>query len=199
MSFSIKNNVIASIVYEAASEWGRRQMPDTVNARALTMLPLEAALQASLDIANMGAWGWDEAAGEKIWPAQTKAIFGLPPSAEMTRELFVSLLHPEDVPLYREAWAAALDPEGNRIYELTYRIRRANDGAERWIHSKARVEFADRSPVRVVGALRDITEDQAAVGRLRESEQQLSLFIQHAPASIAMFDRNMRYLAASAR
>ena len=145
-------------------------MPNTPNAKPLSMLPLEASLQAALDIANVGAWGWDETIGEKIWPIQTKAIFGLPPHAVMTRELFISLLHPDDVPRYREAWAAAIDPNGTRTYELTYRIRRASDGSERWIHSKARVEFEENILARVLGALRDITEEQAAILRLRESE-----------------------------
>ena len=162
-------------------------MQDTVNAKRLTKLPLENSLQAALEIANMGAWCWDETAGEYIWSIQTESILGLPPQAEMTRELFVSLLHPEDVPRYREAWAAANDPKGAGIYESTYRIRRASDGAERWIHSKARVEFVGEIPVRALGALRDITEDRAATARLRESEQQLSLW-RPAPAGTAITD-----------
>ncbi len=45
----------------------------------------------------------------------------------------------------------------------------------------------------------DITERKMAEEALREREELLDLFIRHAPASLAMFDREMRYLAFSQR
>jgi len=47
--------------------------------------------------------------------------------------------------------------------------------------------------------LRDITERKQSEEGIRKSQAQLNTFIQHAPISIAMFDRNMNYLATSGR
>lgn len=57
---------------------------------------------------------------------------------------------------------------------------------------------ADGSP-RVLEVCFDITHARLAEMALKEREERLRLFIEHAPTSIAMFDREMRYVAASRR
>jgi PAS domain S-box-containing protein len=70
-----------------------------------------------------------------------------------------------------------------------------------------RVFLATKGPLRdeegrvfgIFGISRDITAQKRAEAALRENMELLRLFVDHAPAAIAMFDREMRYLHASRR
>ena len=69
----------------------------------------------------------------------------------------------------RERWKAACDPAGDGRISLEYQIRRADDGARRWVMFSGRIFFDDvhHRPVRAVGVMLDTTERREAEERQR--------------------------------
>ncbi len=90
--------------------------------------------------------------------------------------------------------------EGSMVALANHTALIARDGREIPIEdSAAPIMDKDGGVSGVVLVFHDVTERRRAREALRESEEQLHLFIDHAPASLAMFDRSMRYLSASRR
>ncbi len=88
--------------------------------------------------------------------------------------------------------------EGRNTSEIQ-RVEMA-DGAHRWIDNrKYPLKTGEGEVIGLFGICPDITEPIDADRKLRENRELFQLFIEHAPAAIAMFDRDMRYLAVSRR
>jgi len=162
----------------------------------------EERLRLAMDAAKLGMFEYRPATGECFWDAAAKAMWGLPPDAEVAYPQVLERIHPEDRTRIRAATETALTTESPEPSEAEYRVIWP-DGSVRWILDRSRTFFegegAGRHAARMIGIHRDITESRRAGESQRESEGRLRLFVEHAPAAIAMFDRQMRYLAVSRR
>ena len=75
----------------------------------------------------------------------------------------------------------------------------AKDGHEVVVSARHQLIIAPDGSELILETNRDITERKRAEDALQASEERLRLFIEHAPAALAMFDRHMRYLSVSRR
>ncbi|MGA3333306.1 MAG: PAS domain S-box protein [Terracidiphilus sp.] len=171
-----------------------------ITERKLTEAALresEETLREAQRIAGLGSYRLNVDAGQWTSSDVLDQIFGIDKEYEHTVEGWVALLHPDDRQAMSDYFRHEVLGQG-RLFDKEYRILRRSDGVERWVHGIGRLTFgADGRPATMHGTIQDITERKLAEAGLRESKELLQLFIEHAPVSLAMLDREMRYVAVS--
>ncbi len=133
----------------------------------------EAGLRATLADADIGVWEWDLAADRVRWNAAHLRICGVAPEAFTgDAALFEHLVHPDDRARVREAVVRARDARA--VLDLEFRVRRASDGAERWVAGRGSFQYDARGAAQgAVGILQDVTERYAVKAALRDREHAL--------------------------
>jgi PAS domain S-box-containing protein len=148
-----------------------------------------------VEVAGLGHWKWDIRTGELVWSDRCKALYGLSPDTEVTYELFLARVHPDDRARVDALLREALEKRGG--YELEKRLVWP-DGSVRWTSSMGRVICdSDHQPVLMVGVTLDITERKQAEEALRASEEKYRLLVDHQTDLIVKVDPEGRFLFVS--
>ncbi|THD51744.1 PAS domain-containing protein [Phenylobacterium sp.] len=152
---------------DGAILWDGLQI-DVTDRRSMAAALVEQRrrLEVAVEATGLGFWEWDIPARKVTWSERNKALYGLPPDAELTVERYLSLVHPDDIEQVRAAFVGARDKPDGGDYSLEQRII-TPDGEIRWVLVNARVANDASGEARlVVGTSLDITERKAAEERL---------------------------------
>jgi two-component sensor histidine kinase len=123
-------------------------------------------LKVAVEAARLGTFNYDVVGNRCQWNPRLRQMTALPPGRPENFDSFVALLHPEDRERALTAVGVALDPDGDGLYACEMRLVR-DDGVTLWVSVAGQCVFTDgapgRSPIRLVGIVRDITPDVAAL------------------------------------
>ncbi len=159
---------------QRAAELSNRQLVGENEERRRIEARLKVSderLRLALDSTQIGIFEWNVAAGHVYYSPGLWALLGYEHARlPATVEAWQSLIHPDDLPLYRERVADQLAGRVTFI-EPDYRVRTAQ-GEWRWVYTRAKsvVSSATGQPTRIIGTVQDITARRAAERALRESQ-----------------------------
>jgi PAS domain S-box-containing protein len=126
-------------------------------------------LSKAQEIGSLGIWELDIQKNILKWTDENYKIFGVPLGTELTYELFLCCIHPDDRDFVNEKWSAGLR---NEPYDIEHRII-VNDKVK-WIREKADIQFDSKGkPIMAIGFCQDITKRKQVELELIENEKRL--------------------------
>ena len=135
-------------------------------------------------------WDWNLQTDALWWNENFQALFGYQPEEiEPGIESWTSRIHPQDVERVKTGIHVAID-SGRQAWFDHY-LFRCKDGKYAEIEDRGYISRdASGKPVRMIGAMQDITERKRAEEELRTSEERYRSLVQTAPGVIYSIDED---------
>lgn len=135
-------------------------------------------LNMVIDASELGTWELDLETKSIIYSDKYLEIFGHKSTVQLTHDQLLKQLHPDDHDIRNEAFQHALQ---TGIFNYQSRVIR-NDNSIRWFESKGKVIYdPGNKPVKMIGTIRDITEEKNYRQVLLEREQKFRLLADSMP------------------
>lgn len=141
------------------------QQAAELRATNQTLLDSEQRLRLAIATGRIGLWVWNstDVTNSGDWSPRLKEIFGLALHAEVTHEMFLDCVHPEDRERVNAGVMQALGGANGGEYSCEYRAVPPGDESVRWVTARGQAFFdAEGRAIRFIGTVMDITERKLA-------------------------------------
>ena len=142
----------------------------------------EERLRLATEATEISIWELDLCTGHIIYSPRLAKIFGHHPSVIITHAQMRGQIHPDDIrEIVENAFEVAIK---TGIYKYEARVVRP-DNTICWIRTQGKVFFdEDKKPLKIIGTLRDVTEEKQFQQVLQESESKFRLLADSLPQLI---------------
>ncbi len=137
------------------------RQPDKASIPATNDEPLHPErIRFALGVGSTGIWNWQSGTEMFFGDRGLSLLWGLPEGQVVSTQIFRESVYSEDLERVTGELRQAASPEGPESSQVEFRIRRHDDGTERWIMLQGRRYPADavqQSAVELIGLARDVT------------------------------------------
>jgi PAS domain S-box-containing protein len=141
-----------------------------------------------------GLWDWNLITNEVYYAPRFRELLGGYTEEEYpnTYDAFLERLHPEDYEAFHTTLSRRL--ERKEQLHIEYRLQTKSD-EYRWFLARGQAVWDEQDrPVRMLGSVRDITEQKSMEESLRHSQALFENFMDNSPAIAFMKDRDGRFV-----
>ena len=132
----------------------------------------ELFLDRTGTMAGVGGWEVDLASGAVVWSRETRRIHGVDADYQPDLQTGFQFYPPEARSVLEDAVRAAM--ADGTPWDMELPFNRA-DGRRIWVRAVGSAEFADGTPVRLVGAFQDISDKVAQRLEIQEVNDRVAL------------------------
>jgi diguanylate cyclase (GGDEF)-like protein/PAS domain S-box-containing protein len=144
----------------------------------------EELLRVAQRVGSLGSYVLDIPSGDWTGSEVLNELFDIGPDYDHTVAGWVALIHPEDRAAMADYYNLEVLEKKND-FNREYRILRANDHEERWLHGVGKLDFnANGQPVKMHGIIKDITERKRVELALTASEKLFRAVTDASPLAI---------------
>jgi PAS domain S-box-containing protein len=184
--FTQKNdNLILRLTYNVIYDEAGTIAGVTVSCNRITR-PDEATekLNIVLEASRLGTFELDFVTNDFSYSTRFREIFGYTGNDTPPHEYFVRCVHPDDLKKRAAAYEEAF--QTGRLHYQTRIIW--PDGSLHWIEGSGKIFFDQQQrPLKMIGTLRDLTDEKQAEQILEESERKFRNTVMQLPLGIAVF------------
>lgn len=159
------------------------------------LLQQKERLELALEGCNEALWDWDIKSESVFYSPKWKQLMGYEakenPSALSS---WLNLVHSKDMALVNERLKAHLDGKSD-YFEVDHRIRQSDP--LQWVNVRGKALLGKKEqPIRMVGTIRDVTEQKAHEVKKRLEQERFITFVEHmtAPSFIKNAHGNYLYI-----
>jgi PAS domain S-box-containing protein len=145
----------------------------------------ESELEEAQRLAQLGSWSFDFQTRRLAWSKNQYRLFGVPFDTEVTPELALGGIHPNDREHIRQVFREAV-ADGNSTAAYEHRVVYPN-GEVRYHQGRAEIiRDLKTQAIRLLGTTQDITDRKEAERMVRESEERYRTLFELSPYGVGI-------------